>query len=98
MIEAAHFEVVKVGPSLAERIEKQRAVTARTLKRFRERLEHGSDGESWAAMEIPAGLMLADVCDALGLDPGQRREVLGDAGTAFVAKLEGERVMEVENG
>lgn len=92
MIEAAHFEVVKVGPSLAERIEKQRAVTARTLKRFRERLEHGSDGESWAAMEIPAGLMLADVCDALGLDAVQQRDVLGDAATAFLEAVQDTRI------
>lgn len=82
------IEAVKVEPlPVAERIAAQRQVMTRTLRRFRERLEGDAGNEPWELLEVPAALVLADVCDALGLDPGQRREVLGAAGTAFLEEL-----------
>jgi len=87
-MEAPQVEIVRVGPSLGERITKRRQVETRTLRRLRQALEHGTEGEPWAAVELPAGLLLADVCDALGLSDDQRRDVLGDAGAAFVEGIQ----------
>jgi hypothetical protein len=86
------IEVVRSEPlPVAQRIEQQRRVIARTLRRFREGLERDAAGEAWEVMEVPAGVLLGDVCDALGLDPGQRREVLGKAGAGYLDDLQGER-------
>ncbi len=88
----ATLEIVTVGPDLGERIEKQRRTATRALRRFREGLEHGTRPEPWVDVALPAALLLADVCRALGLDADQRHEVLGDAGAAFVADLQEARV------
>lgn len=79
------MRLVKVGPSLRERVERwiaavhHRVVVAR-LRRFREGLERDMHPEPLAALEAPMLLILADVCDALGLDERERDTVLGAEG------------------
>jgi len=88
MIEGPSMQVVRVGPTLGERIADRRRVVTRTLARFRKRLQHDAQPEPWAELELPAGLVLADICDALGLSEEQRGEVLGEEGAAFVGALQ----------
>jgi hypothetical protein len=77
--------LVKVGPSLRERLERRiaavhhRAVVGR-LRRFREGLERDTEPEPWTALEASMGLMLADLCDVLGLDEREKATVLGVQG------------------
>ncbi len=84
------MKLTKTGPNLAERVgrtiagQHHKAVVGR-LRRFRRRLERETTPENWAAMELPAGLLLADVCAALGLDEAERSDVLGAAGAAMLA-------------
>ena len=77
--------VVKVGPSLRERLERRIAAVhhkavVRRLKRFREGLERDMRPEPWTALEAPTVMMLADLCDVLGLDEREKATVLGAEG------------------
>lgn len=84
---------MKVGPSIGEHIEDSRRVIARTLRRSRQRGERGTEPEPWAAVELPAGLMLADVCNAPGLSrENPQRGVLGEVGTAFLEAVQDIRI------
>ena len=86
------IRLVKVGPSLRERLERRvaaahhRAVVAR-LRRFREGLEREMEPEQWTALEAPMPLIVADLCDALGLDEAERAQVLGAEGVMALADM-----------
>jgi len=86
------MRLVKVGPSLRERLERRiaaahhRAVIAR-LRRFREQLERRMEPEPWTNLEGPAVLLLADVCDALAFTKEERTEVLGQDGERALADI-----------
>ena len=77
--------LIKVGPSLRERLERKiagvhhREVVAR-LRRFREGIERDMEPEPWTALEAPMVVMLADLCDGLGLDYREKAMVLGAEG------------------
>jgi len=79
------MHLVKVGPSLGERLERwvaarhHQAVIDR-LRRFREGLEPEMESEPWTHLEAPMVLLLSDVCRALGLDEKEQAIVLGDEG------------------
>jgi hypothetical protein len=81
--------LVKVGPSLRERLERRiatvhhRAVVGR-LRRFRERIERDMEPEPWTALEAPMVIMLADLCDGLGLDEKEKATVLGAEGVLTI--------------
>lgn len=47
-------------------------------------MEEGTAPDEWVTVEMPAGLILADICDALGLSTDETRQVLGDAGAEFL--------------
>jgi hypothetical protein len=57
----------------------RRGVVA-SLRRFREAMEHDVKPESWTQLDGPMVLLLADVCDWLGLDGDERDNVLGREG------------------
>lgn len=86
------IRLVKVGPSLRERLERRLAaahhklVLAR-LSRFREDLERQMRPESWLDLEAPLVAILADLCDALGLDEAERAGVLGCDGVLALADI-----------
>ena len=86
------MRLVKVGPSLRERVERRiaaahhEAVVVR-LRRFREQLERDMEPEPLAALEAPLVLILADLCDALGLDEAERAQVLGAEGVMALADM-----------
>jgi hypothetical protein len=84
------IRLVKVGPSLRERMErwlelKHRRVVIARLCFFRESLQRDMAPEPWAQLRAPMVLVLSDVCDALRLDEAERAVVLG---------VEGEQVRE----
>jgi hypothetical protein len=54
------------------------------LKKFREEWEEAADGSSLLDLDAPVGLLLSDVCLALGLDEADKLEVLGLALTAEI--------------
>jgi hypothetical protein len=76
------MRLVKVGPSLRERMERwiaarhHEAVIAR-LRSFREGLERDMEPEGWLNLEAPMALILSDLCGALGLTEGEMATVLG---------------------
>jgi len=79
------MQLVKVGPSLRERLERRlaaarRAGTISRLQRFREELERDTEPEPWTALEIPMVLVLSDVCQALELTEEEQSAVLGQEG------------------
>lgn len=84
------MRLVKVGPSLRERLERwvaevhHKGVIAR-LRHFREQLERDMAPEPWMALEAPMVLLLSDLCDALGLNEGERAGVLGVEGVLALA-------------
>ena len=84
------MRLVKLGPGLRERLEQRiagahhRAVIAR-LRRFREGLECEMRPESWLDLEAPLVVILADLCDALGLAEEERAGVLGCDGVLALA-------------
>lgn len=55
------------------------------LMELRKALE--DDGATIADVEVPAAVLLSDVCEVLGLSPKQRRVVLGTAGVQYVDGL-----------
>jgi hypothetical protein len=79
------MRLVKVGPSLGERLERliaawhHRAVVAR-LRRFRRMLEQEMAPEPWTVLEASVVLLLSDMCDALRLMEEERAHVLGPDG------------------
>jgi hypothetical protein len=78
------MQLVKIGPSLRERLERaaaasQAKVVAR-LRRFREGLERDTEPEPWTALEVPMVLVLSDVCQALELTDEELSTVLGQEG------------------
>ena len=85
MIEAAQIQVVRVSPCLRERTEHyivrkdHQAVVAR-LRRLRRELAAGMAPEPWTDLEVPAHIILADVCDALCLTSDEKAIVLGRDG------------------
>ena len=88
----SHFEIintmrlVKTGPGLRERLEQKiarRWVVAR-LADFRRQLAQDMEPEPWVVLEVPAPMLLADLCDALGLDEREEGEVLGLLGLAML--------------
>ena len=86
------IRLMKIGPSLRERLEQRiagahhRAVIAR-LRCFREGLEREMRPESWLNLEAPLVVILADLCDALGLDEGERARVLGYNGVLALSDI-----------
>ncbi len=57
----------------------KQAIVAR-LRHLRQQLEDGMAPEPWADLEVPAYILLADVCDALRLTEGEKAVVLGGDG------------------
>ena len=86
------LRLVKVGPSLRERLERwiagghRKSVIAR-LRRFREGLEREMGPESWLDLEAPLVVILADLCDALGLDEEERAGILGCDGVLALSHI-----------
>ena len=79
------MRLVKVGPSLRARLERRIAgqylkVIIARLRCFREGMEHDMQPDSWTDVEAPVAVLLADVCDALGLTTGEKAVVLGQEG------------------
>ncbi len=67
------------------------------LTRFREELAAGSDPEPWPRLEAPLVLILADLCDVLGLDAQDKARVLGQTGQDAIAELLATRVTLCQN-
>jgi hypothetical protein len=85
-------QLVKVGPSLREHI--GRRITAKRpndvvgqLQRFREKLDRDMMLEPWTNLDGPVVLVLADICDALGLSERDRAAVLGSDGEQTLVRL-----------
>jgi hypothetical protein len=93
-MDAVEMTLVRIGPSLGERLQGRRETAWRRdatakLAALRQELEEGTHPEPWAAVELAAGLVMRDVCAALGLSGAETREVLGEAGTAYVEEATG---------
>ncbi len=87
-----NLRVVKTGPSLGERWERLMAARHHTavitrLVRFRQELETDAAPEPWTYLDAPLVLVLADVCDALGLNAQEKAQVLGQRGQNAVAEV-----------
>ncbi len=85
------------GPSLRQRLERWIAKThhktiMRRLQRFRQGLERDVQPESWAALQAPMALSLADVCDALALTADERAAILGEEGEQALASILGTQI------
>lgn len=96
--ELVDMQMVKVGPSLVERGERLIAAwhhqqVLNRLQRFREALEQGVAPVAWMWLETPQVLLLADVCDALGLDELEKAEVLGPVAQNALAEVLETRVV-----
>jgi hypothetical protein len=79
------MQLVKIGPSLRERLERRVAAAGHAkvvacLRRFREELERDTEPESWTVLEVPMVLVLSDVCQALELTDEEQSTVLGQEG------------------
>ncbi len=81
----------QVGSLTTECVSEHKGITER-LKCFRHEFEQGTVTLAWPEVELPAGLMLADICDALGLTEDQQRRVLGEVGALFLELSQGERI------
>ena len=93
------MRLVKVGPSLRERLERWIAgqylkVIVARLRCFRERMERDMEPDSWTDLEAPMTILLADVCDALALTKFEKEIVLGQEGLQTLD--EGLDVIEIE--
>lgn len=77
------MRLVRTGPSLAERIG-HKSVMSR-LTELRERIEADMLPEPIGALNVSVVVLLADVCEALGLDESETARVLGREGTAALA-------------
>ncbi len=86
------MRLVKVAPSLGERLERLTAgayhllIIAR-LHRYRRSLEWDMEPEGWTALEAPVVLILAEVCGALGFSEEERARVLGPEGVQALAEV-----------
>ncbi|MBL7062669.1 MAG: hypothetical protein ISS49_00490 [Anaerolineae bacterium] len=86
------MRLVKVGPSLRERLEwkiagwHHRTVVAR-LTHLRRQLERDMAPQPWTALEAPAVLLLSEACDALALAEEERAGVLGPEGVRALADV-----------
>ncbi len=88
----AGIKVVKVGPSLRERLERwvaaaHHATVVGRLRRFREELEREMEPEPWMGLEAPMALLLSDVCNALALSENERSMILGQQGERALAEI-----------
>ena len=85
-------QVVKVGPSLRERLERwlaaqhHKTMIAR-LQRFREEMESDMEPDAWTDLEAPMVALLADVCNALALNKEEQAIVLGQLGEQALAGI-----------
>ena len=75
----------------SESISEHEDITAR-LEGLRREVEQGTAPETWAEIELPVGLLIADVCDALGLSKDQQNQVMGDAGVLFLKTVQNTQV------
>ena len=80
------------GPGLRQRLERRMAgahhyAVMDRLRRFRQGLERDMQPEPWTALQTPAVLLLADVCDALALSEDERAAILGPEGEQALAHL-----------
>jgi len=86
------MRLVRIGPSLRERVERQiaewhhRVVVAR-LRHFRQQLERDMEPELWITLEAPMVLLLSDVCEALSLNEEERATILGQLGKQALAEI-----------
>ncbi len=81
----------QVGNLTTECVSEHKGISER-LKCFRHEFEKGTVPLAWPEVEHQAGLMPADICDALGLTEDQQRRVLGEVGALFLELSQGERV------
>ena len=81
---ASHLINIKIikAPSLRQRLGQALAkrYTVAGLRRFRQQLEHDMSPQEWTKLEAPAILLLADLCEVLGLSEQQRATVMGQQG------------------
>jgi hypothetical protein len=92
------MRLVKVGSSVAEKLERQVAemhhkIVIARLKHFREQLEREMQPDSWLELEASMPVLLSDICQALGLLPQERAEVLGQTGYAAVEGVLDRRIV-----
>jgi hypothetical protein len=86
------MKLVRTRSSLRQTMERwiaaahHKTVIAR-LQRFRQHLEQDMKPESWVRVEAPMPLLLADVCDALGLTDEERASILGLDGERALAQI-----------
>ena len=86
------MRLVKVGPSLRERLERwvaaryHGAVVAR-LTHLRRQLERDMAPQPWTALEAPAVFLLSEACDALALAEEERAGMLGPEGMRTLADV-----------
>jgi predicted HTH transcriptional regulator len=85
LLQIDKMRLIKVGPSLKERIERRIAsahhrVMVDRLQRFREQLEREMVPRPWTDLETTAVAILYDVCHALELNEEERLMVLGQEG------------------
>lgn len=97
------MKVVKVGPSLRERLERwvagvHHVTVVGHLQRFREELEREMEPEPWTHLEAPMVLLLSDVCDALALSADERSIILGQQGERALAEVLETRVTPRSHG
>jgi hypothetical protein len=86
------MQLVRVGPSLRERLERRIAAVHHTavvdqLRRFREGLEDQMAPEAWTMLEAPMVTLLSDVCNALALTGTECAAVLGKEGEQALAEI-----------
>lgn len=89
---ACTIEIVKVGPSLLERAERfvakeHHKIVVNRLCEFREKLEDGMSPEVWTDQDIPAVVLLSDICDILHLSEIEKDKVLGQTGKDALADM-----------
>ncbi len=86
------IQLVKVGPSLRERLEQMatanyRLLTIARLRRYRRTVEQDMKPEAWTALEAPMALTLAEICGALGLSERERARVIGTDGERILTEV-----------
>ena len=63
-----------------------KSTSTRALQQFRQQCERQT-GLPASEVELPLLYMLADVCDALGMSPADKRRVLGQKGVKHLREL-----------
>ena len=76
--DAKIIQVPGLREQLGQALARRYAVAG--LRRFRQELERDLAPELWTALEAPAILLLADLCEAMGLSEQQRATVMGQQG------------------